>query len=77
MSRRNVHIVPSGSSWLVKLEGVATPVSTHRTQAAADRAGRPIARQNEVEIVIHGRDGRIRDKDSFGADPNPPTDARH
>jgi hypothetical protein len=27
--------------------------------------------------VIHRRDGKVRDSDSYGNDPNPPKDKRH
>lgn len=77
MSKKNIHIVPSGSRWAVKREGQDTPISQHHTQENADKAGRPIARRDGVEIVIHGRDGQIRDKDSFGNDPHPPKDTKH
>jgi hypothetical protein len=30
-----------------------------------------------VEVVTHGRDGKIRDSDSFGHDPHPPKDRKH
>ncbi len=77
MSKKNVHIVPADSGWAVKREGQRAPISRHRTQASADKAGRPIAKRNGVELVIHGRDGKIRDKDSFGNDPLPPRDRKH
>lgn len=76
MSRRNIHIVPNNGRWAVKPEGKPV-VSTHRTQQAAENAGRPIARQNQSELVTHRRDGTIRDSDSFGNDPNPPKDKKH
>lgn len=74
---RNIHVVPSGNGWNVKREGISSPVSHHRTQGAALDAARPKARANEAELVIHGRDGRIRDKDSFGNDPCPPRDRKY
>ncbi len=78
MSKKNIHIVPDGPGhWKVIREGNSHPISSHRTQQAADNAGRPVARRDEVELVTHGRDGKIRDKDSFGNDPNPPKDTRH
>jgi hypothetical protein len=77
MSKRNVHVVPSGTAWAVKKEGQAAPVSKHRTQGAAEDAGRTIARKNESELVIHRPDGQIRDKDSYGNDPCPPKDMKH
>ena len=77
MSKRNVHIVPSGNGWDVRQAGQQKPVSHHRTQTAAENAGRPIARRNESELVIHRPNGQIRDADSYGKDPNPPKDRKH
>jgi hypothetical protein len=76
--RKSVHVVPSkGSGWAVKPAGSDRAVSTHRTQAAAIDAGRQIAKRGQAELVTHGRDGRIRDSDSFGNDPSPPIDKKH
>jgi hypothetical protein len=45
----------------------------HRTQQEAIDAGREIARNQGGELLIHGRDGQIRDRDSSGGrDPYPP-----
>lgn len=77
MSKRNVHIVPSGNGWAVKQEGKAGPVSNHRTQGAAEDAGRRVAKISQSELVIHRANGQIRDKDSYGKDPNPPKDTKH
>jgi hypothetical protein len=77
MSKKNIHIVPADSGWAVKREGQSQPLSQHRTQQNADKAGRPIARRDGVELVTHGRDGKIRDSDSFGPDPHPPIDHKH
>jgi hypothetical protein len=30
-----------------------------------------------VDHVIHRRDGRIQDSDSYGNDPHPPRDKKH
>lgn len=43
--------------------------STHRIQKAAINATRKVAKAKKSKVVIHGRDGRIRDKDSYGNDP--------
>lgn len=42
-----------------------------------EKAGRDIAKKQGTELVIHGRDGKIQDKDSFGHDPCPPKDKKH
>jgi hypothetical protein len=74
---KDIHIVPSGNGWNVKKAGQATPLSHHRTQSAAEDAGRPKAKANQSELVIHGKDGKIRDKDSYGKDSCPPKDRKH
>lgn len=72
MKRKNVHVVPSGNNWVVKVEGQSKPVSTHRTQSAAIKAGKPVAVKNGSEEVIHRPNGQIRDSNSYGNDPCPP-----
>ena len=74
---KNIHVVPKGDRWAVKIEGIDKPLSSHRTQELARQSAVPIAKDKKSEVVIHGRDGKIRDKDSYGSDPNPPKDAKH
>lgn len=73
---KNVHVVRHGNHWNVMPEKSA-PVSTHRTQQNAIEHAIPIAQKNRSEVVIHRPDGTIRDKDSYGRDPNPPKDKKH
>ena len=75
--KKDVHIVPHENGWAAQREGSSRASSVHRTQAEAIRQGREMAKQDRVELVAHGRDGRIRDSDSYGNDPNPPKDKRH
>ncbi|MFH1367935.1 MAG: DUF2188 domain-containing protein [Elusimicrobiota bacterium] len=77
MVKRNPHVVKSGNRWAVKKEGSSSPVSTHKSQSLAIDAAIPIAKSIKGEVIIHGRDGRIRDKDSYGPDSCPPKDKRH
>ena len=74
---KNIHVVKNDNRWSVKEEGRKTPLSTHKNQELARQNAVPIAKHNKSEVVIHARDGRIRDKDSYGNDPNPPKDKRH
>lgn len=78
MSRsKDVHVsrVPGGSRWKVSQAGEI--LSTHNTQGNAINRGRAEARRDQVDLVTHGRDGRIRSKDSYGHDPVPPRDREH
>ena len=43
--------------------------STRETQEEAIKEGRGLAEDQNSELVIHGKDGRIREKDSHGRDP--------
>ena len=76
----DVHVVPSKTQpgkFVVKEAGNSKPVTRPATQSASIDKAIPIAKQNKSEVVIHGRDGKIRDKDSYGSDPNPPRDKKH
>lgn len=75
-NKKNVHIVPHGNGWQVKVEG-GDVISNHRTQTNAEDAGRRVAQQNRSELVIHRPNGQIRDKDSFGNDPSRSRDTKH
>ncbi|HEX4826344.1 MAG TPA: DUF2188 domain-containing protein [Candidatus Polarisedimenticolaceae bacterium] len=77
MSDKDRHVVPQDGDWVVKKPGAERASSIHDTQAAAIDHAREIAQTTGGEVVIHGRDGRIRDKDSYGRDPNPPKDKKH
>jgi uncharacterized protein YdaT len=74
---KDQHVVPHEDGWAIRGEGNQRATSVHDTQReAADRA-REIARNQGSEVVIHRRDGTIRDSDSYGNDPNPPKDRKH
>jgi len=70
--RKNQHVVPSGDNWAVIGEGNDRHTSVHATQAEAIEAAREIARHQYSELLIHGEDGKIRARDSYGEDPYPP-----
>lgn len=77
MAKRNQHVVPLGNGWAVKGEGSKKFTVITETQRDAITVARGIAKSNRSELVIHGKDGKIRDKDSYGNDPNPPQDKKH
>lgn len=72
MSKRNQHVVPHEGGWAVRGAGSQRATAVHDTQAAAVDQARSIARHQGTELLIHGTDGRIRDRDSHGHDPYPP-----
>lgn len=70
MAKKNYHIVKSGSHWTVKSNGLI--LSGHNTQKQAIESGKMIAKLTKGELVIHGMNGEIREKNSYGSDPYPP-----
>lgn len=62
---------PSGG-WQVKGAGNSRATKRTSTQAEARSVARSIAINQKSEVVLHGRNGRIRAKDSYGNDPFPP-----
>jgi hypothetical protein len=65
----DVHVLPDENGWRIELKGSSRPKVTHKTQAAAWKAAKRIAQQNRSEAVLHGRDGKIRERNTYGRDP--------
>ena len=72
MSKKGQHVVPSGGRWSVRSAGAKRASGTFKTQQEAINMARDKARRDGTELYIHGRDGRIRERSSFGHDPHPP-----
>lgn len=70
---KNQHVTrhPLGG-WQVKSAGSTRATVRTTTQKEASNIARSIAINQKSERIIHGRDGRIRSKDSYGNDPHPP-----
>lgn len=70
---KNQHVTPHpDGGWQVKGEGNKRATVRTNTQKEAINIAREISRNQASELVIHGTDGRIRQKDSYGDDPFPP-----
>jgi hypothetical protein len=72
MSKRGQHVVPDAGGWSVRKTGSSKATSRHATQTEAIQTATRIARTQQTELYIHGRDGRIRERNSYGRDPLPP-----
>lgn len=69
----NQHVTPHpDGGWQVKGEGNTKATVHTGTQKEAIDIAREIAKNQGSELVIHGADGKIRQKDSHGNDPFPP-----
>jgi hypothetical protein len=78
MTKKNQHVVPTKDNrWGVKGERNQRITKKTDTQQDAINVAREIAKNQGGEVVIHRKDGTIRDKDSYGNDPHPPEDKKH
>ena len=76
MTKKDIHVVPHKEGWATKKEGAQRVGVVADTQKAAIDRAREQAKRDRVEVVIHRKDGTIRDSDSYGNDPNPPKDKK-
>lgn len=63
------HVVPRGGKWAVRRSGASRVTRLFATQPEALEAARDIARRQGTELYIFGRDGRIRERESYGKEP--------
>lgn len=71
---KNVHVTKSkdGSGWSTKTEKSKRAYKVTSTQKEAIEVGKKIAKNNNSELLIHGKNGKIREKNSYGNDNFPP-----
>ncbi len=75
---KNQHVTKHpGGGWQVKGAGNEKATKVTDTQKQAINAAIPIAKNKKSEVVIHGTNGKIRDKDSYGNDPVSIKDTKH
>lgn len=81
MAKGNYHIVPNKNhGWAIRKAGAQKVSGFASTQRAAEKQAKNFASNSGGgEVVIHGKNGRIRDKDTVAParDPFPPRDRRH
>lgn len=75
--KKNQHVVQHQDGWAVKGAGNSKATKVTPTQGEAIKVAVSIAKHQHSEVVIHGRDGKIRDKDSYGNDPKTIKDTKH
>lgn len=63
MSKRQ-HVVPGSRGWRVRREGGKRASSVHATQAEAIAAAKELG-----EVVVHGKNGKIRKESPYEGKP--------
>ncbi|MEO8722970.1 MAG: DUF2188 domain-containing protein [Sphingobium sp.] len=72
MSTKGQHVVPHGNKWSVHKAGASRASGTFETRKEAIARATELAKNQKTEVYIHGSDGRIRERNSYGNDPFPP-----
>lgn len=60
-----LHISPSQGGWIVKKAQSSSVFRVFDKKDDAVRYGTKIAKGQRAELIIHGKDGRIRERNSY------------
>ncbi|MFU9047989.1 DUF2188 domain-containing protein [Acinetobacter tibetensis] len=73
MASKSTHVVPNkDGGWDVKQSGGQRSSGHFDTKKEATDRARALSQNQNTELVIHNKDGKISQKDSHGNDPYPP-----
>lgn len=77
MAKTSQHVIshPDGG-WSVMKGGSTRVTRRFDTQKEAISYARRISKAHGSELYVHGLDGLVRSRDSYGNDPYPPQDKR-
>ncbi len=71
--KKNQHVVPHGKGeWAVKGEGNEKYTYITPLQQDAIEIAKQISKNQQSELFIHTRKGKIRERNSYGEDHFPP-----
>ena len=77
MSKKDRHVVPSASGgWAVRQSGAERASRVFDNQQKAVEYARTLAKKEHSELYVHGKDGTIKGRNSYGRDPYPPKDRK-
>ena len=78
MAGKNQHVLPhEDGGWAVKGDGNTRATRRFDKKEEAEKFARETAKRQKSEMIIHGKDGSIQSRNSYGNDPFPPRDNRH
>jgi uncharacterized protein DUF2188 len=74
MANGDVHVTwrEDEAKWAVQKEGASRAGSLHDQKDSAAQAGRQVAINEHAELLIHGKDGKIQERNTYKSDPFPP-----
>ena len=66
---KNQHVTPHERGWAVTADGAGAPSAIFKTQSEAWEKAKSLARKERSEALLHGKNGRIRERNTYGHDP--------
>ncbi|MGZ5849981.1 MAG: DUF2188 domain-containing protein [Methyloceanibacter sp.] len=66
---KNQHVTPHERGWAVTADGAEAPSAIFKTQSEAWEKAKSLARKERSEALLHGKNGRIRERNTYGHDP--------
>jgi len=74
MSQNQVHVTPGKANhdWQVKTAGADKAYRVTDRKVDAVEIATKVAINNKAELFVHGKDGKIQSRNSYGNDPFPP-----
>ncbi len=77
MAKKSYHVIAkSNGEWSVKKTGAERSSGNFSTKRAAiTSARRLVTKDGGGELIVHGKDGTVSRRDSYGNDPNPSKDS--
>lgn len=69
---KNQHVVPNGQNWAIKGAGNGKATKIVETQKEAIEIAKEISKNQQSEMFIHGKNGQIRERNTYGNDNFPP-----
>jgi hypothetical protein len=72
MTKGDVHVTwrENEAKWAVQKEGASRASSLHDQKDSAERAGRQNAINQHSELLVHGKDGKIQERNTYKRDPS-------
>lgn len=67
---KQIWVSPDGADWRAHKPGAARSIKKSGTQQEAFEAARRVAQNQGGEVIIQGRDGKIREKNSYAPPPD-------
>lgn len=64
-SGKNVFVLPREDGWAVKSEKAEKPAYVMNKKAEAIKKGREMAKNNEAQLIVHGKEGGVQAKYAY------------